>query len=138
MSPFPLRACRFALLAFLLFAAGARAAELSVRLVEASNTPGSSSGGLDDVLPILKRSLPYSNYRLVGSTSLHVPAKDESRQVGEYTVTCSGAKDNLSIKVTRGGRTMLTTQVSLHGGMPLVLGGFPSQNGKHVLVFSPR
>jgi hypothetical protein len=124
------------MLALLLLAAGAQAGGLSVRLVEASNAPGNSSGGLDDVLPVLKRSLPYSNYRLAGSTSLHLPAKDESRQIGEYTVTCNGSQDSLSIKVTRGGQTMLTTQVNLHGGTPLVLGGFPSQNGKHVLVFA--
>lgn len=125
----------------LLFAlsAGAQAAgSLSIRLVEASNAGSGASAGLKDVAGILKGSLAFSNYKLIGSCAMRLPAMGEKGQVGEYEVTCSGNAQSLSITVVRAGHVMLTTQVRMQDGIPLILGGFPGGAGRHVLVFTAR
>ena len=121
-----------------LLSASAMAGNLSVRLVKASNTPGGSSAGLGDVLPVLKKSLVYSHYALAGSTSLSLPAKQTSRQLGAYSVTCDGEQGNLAISVRHGRKQLLNTRVSLSSRRPLILGGFPAGDGKLVLVFVAR
>ena len=129
----------FALLVlFGLASASMAETSLSIRLVEASNTPGESSPALKDVLPVLKNSLPYSTYRLLGSGSAQLPAAGQTVKIGEYSVRCQGAQEQLSITVTRGGQVMLTTQVRLRDRIPLILGGFTAGAGKHVLVFTTR
>jgi hypothetical protein len=111
---------------------------LTVRLVEASNSGTGASAGLNDVVPVLKRSLAFSSYRLVASAGFRLPAVLQTRDVGGYSVTCMGSQERLEITVTRGGQVMLNTQVALRDGIPLILGGFPAGNGRHVLVFAAR
>ena len=119
--------------------AGAQAASsLSIRLIEASNTGSGASAGLKDVAGILKGSLAFSRYDLLGSCALRLPAAGEKSKVGEYEVICRGGQQSLSITVTRGGQVMLTTQVRMQEGAPLILGGFPGGAGRHVLVFTVR
>ena len=111
---------------------------LSIRLVEASNSGHEVSPGLKDVAGILKGSLAFSNYKLLGSSAMRLPALGEKGQVGDYEVTCHGDRQNLSITVIRGKNVMLTTQVRIQEGLPLILGGFLSGAGRHMLVFTLR
>ena len=119
--------------------AGAQAASsLSIRLVEASNVGSGISTGAKDVAAILKGSLAFSNYKLIGACSMSLPAMGAKGRVGDYEVTCRGGQQSLSITVTRGGHVMLTTQVRMQDGAPLILGGFPGGAGRHVLVLTTR
>ncbi|MBT3191749.1 MAG: hypothetical protein HN341_04270 [Verrucomicrobia bacterium] len=121
-----------------LLSASAQAGSLSVRLVRASHTAGGSSSGLGDVIPVFQKSLPYSHYSLAGSTSMTLPASKATRQLGGYSVTCSGSQNSLAITVKHGRKQLLNTSVRLSRGKPLILGGFPSGQDKLVLVFVAR
>ena len=128
-----------ALIVLLTLAAGAQAAgSLSIRLVEASNEGSGASAGLKDIAGILKGSLAFSNYKLIGSSTMRLPAAGEKGRVGDYEVICTGSQQSISITVMRGGQVMLTTQVRMQDGVPLILGGFPGGAGRHVLVFTAR
>jgi hypothetical protein len=128
-----------AALALTMLPAGALAASsLSIRLVEASNKGSGASAGLKDVAGILKGSLAFSNYSLLGSCAMKLPASGDKGTVGGYEVTCRGGAQSLSITVVRDGKVMLTTQVRMEDGAPLILGGFPGGAGRHVLVFTVR
>ena len=90
--------------------AGVQAASsLSIRLVEASNAGSGASPGLNDVAAILKGSLAFSNYKLIGASSINLPATGAKSRLGDYEVTCRGGQQSLSITVTCGGKVMLTT-----------------------------
>jgi len=106
---------------------------LSIRLVHATANQ-SDAGGLQDVVSVLKRSLPYDYFRLVSSTSMPLPA-DTSRSLDGYTVKCKGAQNALRITVTKGNRSLVNTSVSLRDGKPVILGGLPASEGKLILVF---
>jgi hypothetical protein len=108
---------------------------LSIRLVRASNSAQGNGAGLEDVISVLKKSLVYSSYTLAGSASTALPARNSSRRLGPYTVTCNGPQGALAISVRHGRRELLKTSVSLRDGKPLILGGFPDAGGKLVLVF---
>jgi hypothetical protein len=128
-----------ALAVLTMLTAGAQAASsLSIRLPEASNAGSGVSPGVNDVAAILKGSLAFSSYRLIGSRSMSLPAAGAKNRVGDYEVICLGGQQSLAITVTRGGRVMLTTQVRMQDGAPLILGGFPGGSGRHVLVFTAR
>lgn len=111
---------------------------LSVRLVKAANEGADNPSGLQDVIEVLKRSLPYTKYSLVAGTNLSLPADGAERRLGRYSVSCSGGQGALSINVRHGGRELLNTSVSLRDNKPLILGGFPDAGGKLVLVFVAR
>jgi hypothetical protein len=111
---------------------------LSVRLVEASNSGAGMSAGLADVGPLLRRSLAFSNYRLLSAETMRLPVMRQTKSLGEYSVICSGPQNRLAITVTRVDRVMLTTQVNLQDGVPLILGGFSAGGGRHVLIFAAK
>lgn len=111
--------------------------QLSIRLVHASNQQQGNAAGLEDVLPVLKGSLPYTHFRLVSSSNIELPASGNATLDG-YTVQCNGPQNGLKISVLRGGKVLLNTSVSLNDGHPFVLGGLPSDEGKLVLVFVAR
>ena len=106
---------------------------VSIRLVEAGNTPNVDSAGLADVIGVLRNNLPYSSFKLVASSSVSLPARKAVRTIGAYKVSCSGQAGNLVIAVSRGRKVLLNTRVELHE--PLFVGGFPTGDGKHILVF---
>ncbi|MCK5849649.1 MAG: hypothetical protein KAH23_01945 [Kiritimatiellae bacterium] len=108
---------------------------LSIRMIEASNKTTPSSSGVQDVVSILEKSLPYNSFNLSASGTMKLPAKKSTQRLGGYTVSCSGKQKNLSIKVTHEKKTILNTTVNLRDNKPLILGGFPSENGKLILVF---
>ena len=111
---------------------------VSVRLVEASNSPGGDGGGLEDVLEILQQNLPYKFYKLVEKADVSLPAQDTATNLGDLTVSCSGKQESLKIVVRRKNRVALNTTVNLKDKKPLILGGFPTAKGKLVLVFVAR
>jgi len=110
---------------------------LSIRLVHATNQKQGSTRGLGDVAHVLKRSLPYNHFRLVASRGTRLPAKGAVSLDG-YSVHCEGPQNKLRITVSRGGRRLVNTSVSLRDGTPFVLGGLPSSQGKLILVFVAR
>ena len=109
---------------------------LSIRLVHAT-AQQADARGLEDVVSVLKRSLPYGYFRLTSSTSMPLPA-DTSRSMDGYTVNCKGAQTALRITVTKGNRSLVNTTVSLRNGKPVILGGLPASEGKLILVFVAR
>ena len=112
--------------------------QLSIRLVEASNSGTGAPSGLNDVAGSLRDSLGFDSCRLLASHVLSLPVTKQARQLGEYQVLCVGSQRGLGIEVSRGGKRLLKTNASLQDGKPLIVGGFPSAAGKQVLVFLAR
>lgn len=108
---------------------------LSIRLVKADNSGGGQAGGLDDVIEVLRNSLVFKTYSLMASTTVAFPVKSGVLRLGDYLIDCSGGQADLTIRVRSGRRELLKTAVSLGDNKPLILGGFPCQGGKHILVF---
>ncbi len=120
------------------FADGATGAStLSIRLVEASRSVAPSSADLGDVTEILQRNLPFASYTLQGTQNLPLPAS-QTVGLGGYTVACSGPAQELQVVVQRGGRVLISTVLRLQDGTPVIVGGFPSANGRLILVFVVR
>jgi hypothetical protein len=125
-----------ALIAFLAVT-GWSGTTLSVRLVEASPKPASSSVGLEDVVGILSRNLPYASFTLQDSQTIALPA-NQSVSMGGFSVTCTGAQQELQLAIKRDGRALISTILRLNDGTPLIVGGFPSANGKQIFVLVAR
>jgi hypothetical protein len=109
---------------------------LLIRLVRASNTPGIDPA-VQDVVQAMGANFTFKGFSLKAQTTVTLPASGQVR-LGDYTVACSGAQKQLSIRVTRGKQQMLETVVSLVDGKPIVVGGFPADDGHHLLVFTAR
>lgn len=126
----------FLCLACLLSAGRAATAgdKLWIRLVEASHVGPEGGAGLEDVVPVLKKSLAYSKFKLVSQTTSTIGG-NQAPVLGGYTISYSGNQENLFIVVYRGNRELVKTRVSLKDNKPLIVGGFPSRNGSYVLVF---
>jgi hypothetical protein len=135
-----MRSTVLAIAAFTLLAvASAEAGSVSLRLVEASNSGGSSSGSLSDVIGILQKNLPFKTYTLKASGSASLPASSQSVSLDGYSVTCNGSQENLSVAVKKGSKTIVNTSVALKKGKPFVLGGLPgSGGGSLVLILVAR
>ena len=129
-----------AILAGMLTASAAMAGDtLSIRLVEASNSGSGDAAGLGDVIEVLKGNVPnYKQFTLIASGSKSLPADGSSITVGTYKIVCKGKQKDLKIEISSGDKQLLTMSVSLRDGIPVILGGFPSDKGKHVLVFMAR
>ena len=109
---------------------------LSIRLVEASNSGSGGAAGLGDVIDVLKSNVPnYKQFALIASGSKSLPADGSSITVGTYKIVCKGKQKDLKIEISSGDKQLLTMSVSLRDGIPVILGGFPSDKGKYVLVF---
>jgi len=111
--------------------------QVSIRLVEARSGRPHLGPGLADVAATLK-STRYNHFTLLASSGVALPARGTASQLGAYTVVCSGAQQNLQISVRRGRKPLLSTTWRLRDGKPVVIGGFPAQGGKHILVFLAR
>jgi hypothetical protein len=82
-------------------------------------------------------SFDFKGFSLKAQATLPLPATGQAR-LGDYTVACSGPQKQVSIRVTRGKQQVLDTVVSLVDGKPFVAGGFPAEDGQHLLVFTTR
>jgi hypothetical protein len=111
---------------------------LSMRLVEASNGDGGMDSSLNDVASALRGQLAFKSYRRVASGSVPLPANSNKASLSGYTITCSGPQNALAIKISKGRSNLVSTTVNLRDGRPLLLGGFPSKNGKMIVVFIAR
>ena len=111
---------------------------LSMRLVEASNGDGGMDSSLNDVASALRGQLAFKSYRRVASGSVPLPANKNKASLSGYTITCSGPQNALAIKISKGRSNLVNTTVNLRDGRPLLLGGFPSKNGKMIVVFIAR
>jgi len=108
---------------------------LSIRLVAATKQAAGGTRGLSDVAPVLEQNLPFSGFRHVASTTMSLPATGQTKKLNSYTVTCSGPQHDLAIVVRRGRKRLLSTKVSLQANKPLIVGGFPVEGGKMMLIF---
>ncbi len=117
----------------LLAVSSAEAGSLSLRLVEASNS-GGSSGSLSDVIGILQKTLPFKTFTLKASGSASLPASNQSVSLDGYSVICNGPQGNLSVAVKRRGKTIVNTSAALKKGKPFVLGGLPGGGGKSLVL----
>jgi len=115
-------------------------ARLHIRLVEAYNEgpPSRQASVLRDIEGMLRRNLPYRNFRLVGSGSLAVPANGLVKLNKDVSVRCSGSLNNMSVALERKRKMALQTRVQLRPGRPFIVGGFPGGAGKLLVVIVVR
>ena len=107
---------------------------LSVRLVETSKTVEESSPGLEDVVEVLSRNLPFNSFTLLGNHAMELPARQTFRMRG-FTVRCYGRQEELMVAIMRRDKVLISTLIRLQDGKPVILGGFPSEKGRRVFVF---
>jgi len=116
----------------------ARGIDHAVAGVDAAGRVG--GGELDDVLPLLRGNLGFSDYRLVSSRRLII-AEGAAAELGDglrLQIRDIGAR-HCTIYIFRGAQELLSTRLRLAPGRPLVLGGFPAGDGARTLmvVISP-
>ncbi len=126
----------FAVLTVWLWVAGTSVAgdTIFVRLVAANNAPGAPPAALADVMGDLTKRSQYSNFQLVDSKKVKLPAAARVKLKGGYALELSGPKEKLKLGVFHGKRRIMQMTVSLKEGRPLILGEFPAQDGKMVFV----
>ena len=100
--------------------------ELSIRLVEASNTGQGVSRGLEDVSQMLKDNLPFNTFRLLSTRSMPIPASGEVALAEGISARCAGDARGLRVIIEQSGRVQLQSTVALRKDTALILGGFPS------------
>ncbi len=134
--------CRTCILALLLASLSAIAGDLlTVRLVHASYETGATDNALADIEPALRNQLPltFKSYRMLDKRQIRLPAKTEQVLVNKLILRCEGPRQALRVMVDRqedgATREVLHTTLSLEDGKPLVIGGFPGEDGRLLLVF---
>ena len=107
-----------------------RAVNVRVLLVLASNESGQTDSQLAPYEPTLRRILRFDTYRLAGSGQATVGT--EAAQIGlgrghSLQIEQEGGRGTrLRVRWEEGGRTLMSTGLSLRAGVPAVLGGPPS------------
>ncbi|MCX7819093.1 MAG: hypothetical protein N2652_07805 [Kiritimatiellae bacterium] len=123
----------------LVVAQTAAGATLTLRAVAASSGPPEVDAALRDVEPLLKRNLPFTRFRLVGSAAIPLPANNATANVGgEIEARCSGDMERLSLTIQQRGRVVVQTQVGLRRGAPLVFSGLAGRDGTTLVVIVAR
>jgi hypothetical protein len=112
--------------------------ELSIRLVEASNSGQGAGGGLEDVAQLLKDNLPFDSFRLLAEKSMGLPANGSVALAEGIVVKCSGDQGNLSVTIERGRKEQIRNTIELRKDSPFIVGGFPSGKGKTIVVLRLR
>jgi len=107
---------------------------VSIRLVHASNSGEGVEKGLEDIGKILQSQLAFKKYEMVDRKSCSLPADKTIKMTFGYLVKCLGTQENLTINVSQKKKELLKTTVSLQDGKPLILGGFPGEGGKLLLI----
>ncbi len=106
-----------------------------LRLVHASNEGSQGvDTTLDDVSSILTTQLPFSSYRLLDLKNADLPADKTVTMAQGIRVACRGMQNDLTVTVTKKNTELLKTTVVLKDGKPLILGGFPANTGKLLLI----
>ena len=120
-------------------AAPLHAGSLSIRLVEAHNESDAVASGLKDVQGTLRKNLQqYRGFDLLGSSSLPLPANATASPGSGFSVTCSGAQNNLSVVITRNRQEVVSTTLNLRNNTPVMLGGFTTKRGRMLVLLVAR
>jgi len=123
------------ILGFMLTAGGSFAGSiLSVRLVEASHAGQGMGTGLGDVANLLQNNLPYTTFQLLSSRSMSLPASSMASLSLGIVARCSGGQENMNVILERGGKKIMQTTVELRDGIPLIIGGISTGQGKMIVV----
>lgn len=119
--------------------AGKGGGTLSIRLVEAGNEGQGVGKGLGDVGQLLQENLPFKSFQLRADKSVSLPADGSVGLAAGFVARCSGDADKLSVIIEQKGKPgKLESTVSLRKGKPLILGGFPSDGGKMIVILLLR
>ncbi|MBA3850324.1 MAG: hypothetical protein C0502_10085 [Opitutus sp.] len=119
----------FAALALGLALAGttAHATELQAVLITASPEPGPTDPRLARYEVTLKRVLRFNSYTYQGSDSSALAASERANlmigQGHELFIETGSSPLTLRVRWTEGGRTLMSTGLTLRNGVPAVLGG---------------
>lgn len=106
-------------LLFCLLTLPAVADTVSVRLVAVSSQGTAMDGGLSDVQGSIKQ-LPFTNYKIVDSKSVGLPANGTTSLSGGIAVTLKGNAGDLSVTVKRGGSTLVNSTYGMRPGSPVI------------------
>lgn len=107
-----------------------------VRLVRASNVPGIDPA-VQDVKQAMSDNFAFKGFSLQDQKTFTLPA-DTTFTLGEYSIKCQGSQRQLKIFVGQNKKLLVNTDVTLIDGKPLVVGGFPAQDGHNLIVFTSR
>lgn len=114
---------------------------LNTRLVRVSESAelGRLDPGLEDVMPLLRANLRYSDYRLIEDRDLKLRPGVEREFPGGFRVFVSDIdKLIMTVSVDRHQQSLLRTRLRLRVGRPLVVGPFrdPGGSGGFILIFT--
>jgi len=108
-------------------------------LISASNEPGQTDSRLSAYEPTLRRILRFESYRFLGQGSVTLSDQAQGHislgegQELELTNEDSGGRGvRLRVIWLKGGRPLMETGLSLHSGVPAVLGGPGTGKGDDV------
>ena len=107
---------------------------LNLRMVKVSNQGQGVDHGLSDVGPLLSSQLPFKRFRLVDEKNGNLKVSSTLSVAHGYTVQYSGSQADLNLIMRHENDEVLKTSVQLLDNKPLILGGFPSENGKLIFI----
>ena len=119
-------------------AASAQGGSLAIRLIAANNDGAGVSSGLEDVAGLLQANLPFRRFDLLDQARVGLPADGGASLARGIGVRCNGPIDNLRVTVTRDGRQVINTTLRLGDFRPVILGGFPYERGRLLLLIVVR
>ncbi len=119
-------------------ASASAATGLSIRLIKASNEGAGMSPALSDVAGLLQSNLPFQRFDLLDQAAMALPATGSVELAHGLSVHCSGPADNLRVTVDNGGVRAVDTTLRLAELRPVILGGFPFEQGRLLLVIVAR
>lgn len=104
-------------------------AAVTALLINASNQKGGSDRRLAPYDATLRRNLPFDTFRLAGEGSARINAGGHAsvslgrgHQLSLHSESGRGAGIHLKVDWTSGGKTLMSTSLTLQPGVPAVLG----------------
>lgn len=110
---------------------------MSIRLIAAANSGKTeNAAALGDILPLLEDNLRrYASYALVCQRQAVIMEGTRIKLDRGLSVTVSGIKDKTcTVAVDRRGKTLVSTRLRLEPGRPVILGGFPEDDGTTLIL----
>lgn len=128
------------ILTIALFTAGfvyqTQAGSIKIRMAEAYNTDKPQvSPQLRDIVPLLKKSLAFKSYSLLGSTTVTTPANGKTA-INGYEILCKGDDKKLQISIYQGNKCIIRSSVVFRGSKPVIIGGLKGAKGKIFFIFT--
>lgn len=115
------------------------AEQVHVRVVEGLMEGDRIDPGLRDVAPFLRETLPFRSFRLIDQGRVRLPSPGDRLVLRpDFVFRAHGPQARFSVTLERGGHPLVTTLLALRDGVPVVVGGFPSQQGRLFLVLVAR